>query len=613
MRKMSMKKAFVGIIAGIICCLILPGCAQKAKDADTAENVADVQVSSDGNGEKENEENDSVSIPAKKPDLGSQKGIRAYLAGDWALYDRKKDDDFGTLSIQSDGRFEFTRLSDGAKGNGKLIFENSLSKEGEAPDGFRMEFDDCRKLVPEGVDLYGDEGTSGIFHIGTFGNEDDLYLKEIGNGDSVVSMYIFNTDGKTDGNWSYDWLFYRENNEKSTATPVKNDTFYAWAWEVDDNGDGVWLQQMTEHEYETYEDYSNRKFLGGYFTEKEDIGIAYYSLKDDPDLSGLVNTAAWNSGYPLMMCEVTTDDNGNIKKLRDVDVAMYNVYDMGEFEPEFSYEGTVFTINGSDIDMRDYVPGTERIIDCMRAGDWIIVECFASPYKSVYEFYNIPNGDMGYFEYEITGSQLTWRGDDLATAVYACDNGIYDFWGNQIGYVEEGVIGRIDITDDTTVSAHISVTDDIGNLKEYVKDFEYEPCDVAMLLYYEYLLGGPRQLRRLTEKAGDATVLIMVDPPEKILERMPQPIEYERGALDKVVVVPLADDAKVTIKPIQPGGLSDERTEEVAKGRAVVFAVTVSEGMPSYNIIVKEGGRSDVVWEVMQLSGRIPQMSDLLK
>ena len=119
--------------------------------------------------------------------------------------------------------------------------------------------------------------------------------------------------------------------------------------------------------------------------------------------------------------------------------------------------------------------------------------------------------------------------------------------------------------------------------------------------------------RRLTEKAGDATVLIMVDPPEKILERMPQPIEYERGALDKVVVVPLADDAKVTIKPIQPGGLSDERTEEVAKGRAVVFAVTVSEGMPAAEISVKAPGYDTATWDVVQISGRIPQMSTFIK
>lgn len=614
-----MKKTIAAIMIGALCFTGLVGCAGNSKITDNVETpvvTTEASKEEDKTKQEEQKSDDKPEKPEAKPeaDLSTQEGIRSYLAGEWTLLDRKKGADFGTLSIKADGSFEFNRLSDGATGSGTLSFENMESKKGEEPDWFNLALEDCGTLVPEGEQLYGDEGTSGIFHIGTFGDEDYLYLKEISNGDSVMSMYAFNTNADSDeiGNWPRDWLFYRKGDGENTAQVMEDDTFYAWAWELNNEGDGVWLQPMKEHEFETYEDYSNRRFTGGYFTETKDIGIAYYELAG-ADLDGLVNTADWNSGYPLMMCEVTTDSDGTVKELRDVDIAMYNVYDMGELDPEYSFEGTTFTINGADIDMSEYVAETDRIIDCKRAGDWIIVECYVSPYSSTYEFYNIPNGDMGYFEYEITGTQLTWRGDDLSTAVYVRDDKIYDFWGNLIAYVDDGEIGRISITGENTVSAQIHVTDYAGRLKEYVQDYEYEPCDLPMLAYYESMLGGTKQWRRFKELAGDAAAFVIVNPPVQMLDRMRSSVTFAEGALDKVAVIPLFDDARITIESTDEGAFNGDKkqpvTEEVQKGRAVVFDVTVSEGLPTSMITVRSPWHDDVTWDVVQISGRIPQRS----
>ncbi len=596
------------MILCIISAILLAGCSGKAdsKLKDKPENIKEdhkeddtIKVDdNDGTGEKPEEKK------AAAYDFSSEEEIVSYLAGEWTLFDRKTGRDHGTLAIKEDGSFDFTRLSDKAAGSGTLSFGYNRAKQGEEPDGFGMAFDDCKDLLPEGTELYGDEGTGGIFHFGTFGNKDYLYLKEIGNGDSVVSMYIFNTEENSDGigDWSYDWLFCRSNDLEDPADVIKDDTFYAWAWETDK--DGVWLQPMTDHEYETEDDYSGWRYTGGYFNETENIGIAHYGITDKTDLGGLVNTHDWDSGYPLMMCEVTVDGEGNVDSLRDVDIVMYDSYYMGDIEPEFSYRDTTFIVDGCEIDITPYAPSATAIMDAKRVGEWIIVECHNNPNISTYLFYNIPNGLTDYFEYQIEGANLIWQGDDLSTAVYQEYNDIFDIWGNWIGHIEDGELYELSFKDKNTIAAKCWIVDAIGREKEYTEEFEYEPYDNAVWAYYEYMLGRAPQWRHLKEMAQDASALIIVNPPEKILDMMSYPVTVQEGALDKVAVVPLFDDSRI--------GIGSD-VEEPPKGRSVVFEVTVPEGMPMETITVEAPGRSKAEWEVRELSGRIPQMSTFIK
>lgn len=612
------RKTLTTILICLISTVFIAGCVK-----DTDNNLKDKLENAAENTEEE--DRDSVKSEAEKPvkekdfsvDLTSQEGILSYLDGEWTLFDRDTGRDFGILSIQNDGSFEFTRLSDKTMGSGTLSFEYSRSKKGEGPDFFRLDFDECSKLLPAGYEPYGSEGTSGIFHVGTFGNEDYLYLEEIGNGDSVVSMNIFNTKEESEliGDWPRDWLFYRDNNVENPADMIEDDTFYAWAWETDE--DGVWLQPMTEHIFETHEEYTDWKYLGGYFNETDNIGIAHYGITNSTDFEGLVNTKGWNSGYPLMMCEVTVDRDYNVTKLRDIDIVMYSSYDMGELEPEFSYNGTTFTVDGYEIDVTADAPAANAITNAKLVGDWIIIDCHINPNISTYLFYNITDGLIDYFEYQIDGANLIWQGDDLSTAVYQQYNDIYDIWGRPIGHIQEGELYELSFKDKNTIVAKCWIVDDIGREKEFTEEFEYEPCDGAVWAYYEYMLGGGRQWRRLKDMAGDATALVMVDPPEKILSRMPYPVAFEESALDKVVIVPLVDDATVTIESTMPGDIPGDKkpkeTEDVEKGRAIVFDVTVPEGLPAAQITVKAPGYDSAIWDVWQISGRIPQMSTFIK
>ena len=56
-----------------------------------------------------------------------------------------------------------------------------------------------------------------------------------------------------------------------------------------------------------------------------------------------------------------------------------------------------------------------------------------------------------------------------------------------------------------------------------------------------------------------------------------------------------------------------EDKEKIYKGRAVLFDITVPEGMPAAVITVKTPGYDEATWDVMQLSCKIPQMSTFVK
>ncbi len=631
-----MKRKTVIILGVLTGLLLLAGC-KKGSDEAKAEAVAepvlpqkeqqaqDVRDEETGS-EEANRDEEQAAVEAVVDgvavDLGTGEATLSFLTGKWTLFDRETGMDYGTLTVGNDGVFEYERLSDGAKGKGTLSFELPEASKTDDPGMFELKFDDIGEFVPKDMELYNafgpGEATSGMYHIGCFEDEDYLYLKEIGNGESAVSMYVLNVDEDEyePGDFSNDWLFYRSSEGRNAGVQKQNETFYAWAWETynEDGRNGVWLQHMKVRDFETHEDYTNRKFRGGYFAETEDIAITFYDFAKDADLSELIATGEWDSGYPLMMCEVTVDENEMITQLKDVDMALYGVYDLGELAPVFSYKGMNFIIDGHEIDMKQHAPAATAITDCTRVGDWIIVECHVNPDMNIYEFYNINDGMIDYFEYGIAGTNLIWQEDDLSTAVYLNYNQLYDFWGHLIGSVQEGEIYDLSFVDDNTIGAKCWIIDEAGREKEFTVNFEYEPCDSAVLEYYEYMLGGPRQLRRLLDDApDDAVALVIVNPFEQMLNKLPFPDHYVTGALDKVVVVSLTDGQNVFVGPKEPGaGVNARGRSEVHKmnrGDAVVFDVTVPEGMPVDELVIRTKDKGEVRWDICQLSGRIPQMS----
>lgn len=282
----------------------------------------------------------------------------------------------------------------------------------------------------------------------------------------------------------------------------------------------------------------------------------------------------------------------------------------------YDFDGTTLTINGHEMDINSHISTkTDRIMDCQRVGDWIIANCHINPQVGLYAFYN--TGDLTEPAYEITGNDLTWRDDDISTAVSFRHNEIYDFWGNMIGFVQDGEVYELNWIDDTTVGAECWIVDEIGRELEFTEKFEYKHDDSAVLSYYEYMIGGDRKLNAFLDKAPeDAVALVIVNPPEKILNRLPDAQVYDEGAYDRVVVVSLLDDVTLHVDSgnVSASGREENhmRFHELDKGEACVFQMTVPEGMPNGRIEVRTKDRGTAYHDVWILSGESPVMSRFL-
>ena len=202
-----------------------------ASFGDQAEDKKDIEDQT----KKETVEDD-ISLNGKdvshKIDLSSEDVILEFLSGEWTMINRDTREDFGVLRIGSRGTFNFVRTRDSASGYGSIGFSHLMAGEDEAPDQFELKFDDMKELIPEEALPQGDtisDETGGIFHVGIGEDKDYLYLKEIGNGDSMISYYAFNVNSNVNDrkNWTPEWLFVRDRSAGESSDKAAGETFYA--------------------------------------------------------------------------------------------------------------------------------------------------------------------------------------------------------------------------------------------------------------------------------------------------------------------------------------------------------------------------------------------------
>ena len=572
------KKLSVLIILGLVTALSISGC--RIKKAEVKEPVKE-EIEKAELEEEEVAEAEAKELPPVP--LTSEKDILNFIKGEWTYIDPHSSEMLGNLMIKEDGSVSFTRLRDSATVEGSIAFNNFRTDPSEEPDEFTLTLKDVSLFVPEGVfaEPYDEEMTSGSFRVGRSRGEDYFYLQELGNGGSAIAYYVFN-DHELDPegeDMTEEWLLVRRNDldDKDSfdrITDIDSDTFFAWIWKY--NGkDSVNLQLMDAHEYDTFEDYSNRKFMGAYFNEKN-IDVLNCALSDKVNDEDVYDSARLNREYPIGMYEITVDGDGVITKIKDVDSSFYGVYDLGSLPTEFSYEGNIVTINGAKIDMTEYVPSSKYVKRCTDSGNWIIIDCYVDDKTDVYEFYNVNSGFTSFFDYEITGRNLTFENDKLYAALYIKDDVYYDFWGN---YVGEDALG-------------------------------YEAHDEEVLSYFEYCLGGAREWRKFMSKAPDnALAFIMINPPQAILDKIRFFAPEDVGDKDSMVVVSLVDDLKVTVD-----NPDTDFTQfwTLDKGQAELFLVRVSESLPIDTLTVSKEGTGEAKWGITMLSGRIPQISKFI-
>ncbi len=117
---------------------------------------------------------------------------------------------------------------------------------------------------------------------------------------------------------------------------------------------------------------------------------------------------------------------------------------------DFSFTGTTFYYDGQSYDVTSCVEAINSITSAIPVGDKIVVECHAGPKNQVYCIFD--TGSRA-FESNITGTNLTWRGDDLSTAVYSFWSDIYSFDGTVIksyDLAEDEFISDLTFSDDNS-------------------------------------------------------------------------------------------------------------------------------------------------------------------
>ena len=138
-----------------------------------------------------------------------------------------------------------------------------------------------------------------------------------------------------------------------------------------------------------------------------------------------------------------------------------------------------------------------------------------------------------------------------------------------------------------------------------------------MLSYYEYMLGGTRQWRRFMEEMPDgAAALVMVNPPQCMLDKMGEEVVYDPFAYDRLAVVSLMDDVKLHINRGKVNESEDDnfwgKLNNANRGQATVFEITVPEGAPGGTLVVSTPNSGEILWDIITISGESAVMSKFL-
>jgi hypothetical protein len=109
---------------------------------------------------------------------------------------------------------------------------------------------------------------------------------------------------------------------------------------------------------------------------------------------------------------------------------------------------------------------------------------------------------------------------------------------------------------------------------------------------------------------------VIVNPPARLLDRMPAPLVYDVGAYDRLVVVSLMDGMRLYVDAKTAGESKDEKywgkLHDAGRGDATVFQITVPEGAYNGTLVLQMPNSGKVLWDIAQISGESAVMSKFL-
>ena len=549
--------------------------------------------------------------------LSNEEEILSFIQGDWRFYDVDKNEEFASISFGADGSFSFEREFDKTTCEGNISFKKTYAGESDAPDDYLVSVTDVKvgESTDTGYSNIDDRSTSGgIFYICSAGDTDYLKLEEVGNGDSYVMMELFR-NGPNQAppyeRYNRGCMLVRQREKDVKAEGKKNESFTAYAWKRDDEKT-LWLQPMISHQRQDYNEFTERRFIGAYFSP-ETTEAARYELADDLDTSLLLMDKRFESGNPLMMYNFLADESGKIISVSEVDTEIYGAYDLGEGDIEFCIndeeagDGLMFTYNGINIDLTNMGPAN-CLLDCTKVGEKILIEGHINPHNSAYYIFDTNSGD---FEEQCYGCNFIYHDGDITTAVFSTWDQVYDYAGDLIGWFDEGEIYDLEFVDDNKAVKAVCYRFEGDEEIEEVKTFEIPDTGTRSMYYYADFIVSRRYsawARFIKDAPEGALGFVIENPPQYMMYRMYNSEVLDEDTDNHLVVAALYDDTVVSV---------EENGEELMnitlrKGECVNLQVVIPEGIPEKNLKIK-ANNEELTFPIGQLSGKDPVHCQFLK
>ncbi|MBR5944432.1 MAG: hypothetical protein IKZ94_05735 [Lachnospiraceae bacterium] len=603
------RKTALFIVAAVISTGLLACGKETAKtpSPETEAKEAEVTV-------EEVKEEPEVKLPNK---LETEEEIISFLEGEWRFLDIETNEDFATISFDAKGNFKFERDFDKTTLEGDIKFNKMYAGDNDAPDEYTLTATSVNpgESSDIGYEMYEDMCESdGIFYITSANGLDYMQMKEVGNGESFIMAEVFRNgpvEGPAYDYYNRDFVIYRESKGTVVTETKKNESFYAYAWGRE--GEALLLQTMIPHERQDYNEYTERHFIGAYFSPDE-LSSVKYEVSDDLDTRKLFYDKKYKSDHPLMMYSVLTDNSGKVTAISEVDTEIYGAYDLGEGENDISVDGMIFKYNDMEIDMTDVGPANV-LMDCTKVGDRILIEGHVNPHYGAWYVYDTNTGD---YDVELYAGQVIYYNGDITTAVYSINNEVYNYAGDLIGWFDEGEILDLQFTNNNQSVKAVNYTFVDGDEIEEEKEFEIPETGIGTIYKYLDFCATYRSSKwagLIDEAPNDAKGLVIVDAPDRLSYYMHYTKILDENADEQMIVAALQDETVITVESGEPefkdDGSMNWKTKEVLyeqtleKAEAVEFTTNITEGIPDKCIRLKADGE-EKLFPIQTLSGENP-------
>ena len=520
-------------------------------------------------------------------DLSTPEAVLKFVEGKWSLKNEDTDEAYAELEINADGTVKVSRDDSDNSCDGTIAFSETPNSKMVGVHEYDL---NCVGLF-EAFGASRDESNSnGYYRITQTAGTDYLVLYEVSNGISIISAFAFVAPDKKNAlKTPTTWVFERENSIKSDEEPIKGETFYASA--ISNTESGLLLQKLDDMHFDACLPLHDFVYDGIEFQEAAGNRGAFYKLASDADLSGIFYEDVFAKSHPLYVYEVTTNDNGEIKEISEVEKSYYNAYVGGDKEQEVSFDGTTITVFTDQYTLAQLGNNSNAIMDVETFGDYAIIDGHIGPHGGEYSIFNLRNLKV---ENTISGASFV-HADKVWDSYYSLWNTVYDYAGNAVYTVDGAEIKSLEIDGD---KLKISYWKDPLEETVYEEVIDRPECvNAAIYAYADY------QHRKcvktwkefLSYAPDDALFMVMINPFDDDGWIYSPYKTIDGGTADHVYVVALKQDMEFEIDGNNSG--------KVGKGGNYRFDVMVSEGAPNHTIKATTPDGLTAEWPVTIISG----------